>query len=77
MFLPSDFREFVTASMTMPILTPVKSTKAVRVKSCFYFGRARSEGFATLRNVSKLEFLGQDWACKVCRFLVLFSYLTK
>ena len=77
MFLPSDFREFVTAPMTMPILTPVKSTTAVRVKSCFYFGRARSEGFATLRNVSKLKFLGQDWACKVCRFLVLFSYLTK
>ena len=59
MFLPSDFREFVTAPMTMPILTPVKSTKAVRVKSCFYFGGARSEGFATLRNVSKLTFSGK------------------
>ena len=56
MFLPDDFREFVTAPMTMPILTLVASTKAVRVKSCFYFGGARSEGFATLRNVSKLKF---------------------
>ena len=35
-----------------------------------YFGGARSKGFATLRNVSKLTFLGQDWACKVCRFSV-------
>ena len=36
----------------------------------FYFGGARSKGFATLRNVSKLTFLGQDWARKVCRFSV-------
>ena len=68
--LPSDFREFVTAPMTVPILTLVASTKAVRVKA-FYFGGARREGFATLRNVSKLTFLGQDCACKVCRLLVL------
>ena len=42
-----------------------------------YFGTARSKGFATLRNVSMLTFLGQDWARKVCRFSVLFGYLTK
>ena len=35
-----------------------------------YFGGTRSKGFATLRNVSKLTFLGQDWARKVCRFSV-------
>ena len=75
--LSSDLREFVTSPMTVPILTLVASTKAVRVKACFYFREVRSEGFAMLRNVSKLTFLGQDWACKVCRFLVLFSYLTK
>ena len=34
----------------------------------FYFGGARSEGFAIF---------WQDWACKVCRFSVLFGYLTK
>ena len=43
----------------------------------FYFGGAPSKGFATLRNVSKLTFLGQDWAHKVCKCLVLFGYLTK
>ena len=42
-----------------------------------YCGGARSKGYATLRNVPKLLFLGQDWARKVCRFSVLFSYLTK
>ena len=42
-----------------------------------YFGGARSKGFATLRNVSKLTFLRQDWARKVCRFPVLFGSLTK
>ena len=42
-----------------------------------YFGGARSKGFATLRNVSKLHFFWQDWASKVCRFSVLFGYLTK
>ena len=42
-----------------------------------YFGGARSKGFATLRNVSKLHFFLQDWASKVCRFSVLFGYLTK
>ena len=42
-----------------------------------YFGGARSKGFATLRNVPKLLFLGQDWARKVCWFSVLFGYLTK
>ena len=31
----------------------------------YYFGGARSKGFATVRNVSKLTFLGQDWAPKV------------
>ena len=39
--------------------------------------RTRSKGFATLRNVSKLTFLGQDWARKVGRFSVIFGYLTK
>ena len=43
----------------------------------YYFGGAPSKGFATLRNVPKLIFLGQDWARKVCRFSVLFGYLTK
>ena len=42
-----------------------------------YFGGERSKGFATLRNVSKLTFLGQDWERKVCRFSVLLGYLTK
>ena len=32
--------------------------------SHFLLGGARSKGFATLRNVSKLTFLGQDWARK-------------
>ena len=41
-----------------------------------YFGGARSKGFATLKNVSKLPFL-TDWASKVCRFSVPFGYLTK
>ena len=36
----------------------------------YYFGGARSKGFSTLRNVSKLTFLGQDVARKVCRFSV-------
>ena len=42
-----------------------------------YFGGARSKGFAALGNVSKLLFLGLDWARKVCRllFLVLFGEL--
>ena len=51
--LSSDFREFVTSPMTVLILTLVASTKAVRVKACFYFRGVRSEGFAMLRNVSK------------------------
>ena len=42
-----------------------------------YFGVARSKGFSTLRNVSKLTILGQDWARKVCRFSVVFGYLAK
>ena len=42
-----------------------------------YFGGARSKGFATLRNVPKLLFWGQDWARKVYRFSVLFGCLTK
>ena len=41
-----------------------------------YFGGARSKGFATFRNVSKLTFWGQDWARQVCGFSVLFGYLT-
>ena len=43
----------------------------------YYFGGARSKGFAKLSSVSKSTFLGQDWARKVCRFSVLFGYLTK
>ena len=43
----------------------------------YYFGGAQSKGFATLRNVSKLTFFWQDRARKVCRFSVLFGYLTK
>ena len=31
-------------------------------KRGFYFGGARSKGFATLRNVPKLLFGGQNWA---------------
>ena len=43
-----------------------------------YFGGARSKGFATLRNVSKLPFFVKiNWARKVCRFSVLFGYLTR
>ena len=42
-----------------------------------YFGGARSKGFAALRNISKLTFFLQDWAREVCRFSVLFGYLTK
>ena len=42
-----------------------------------YFGTAQSKGFATLRNVTKLTFLRQDWVRKICRFSVLFGYLTK
>ena len=34
----------------------------------YYFGGARSQGFATLMNVSKLTVFGQEWAPKVCRF---------
>ena len=37
------------------------SIDAIRSERCGnYFGGARSKGFATLRNVSKLTFLGQD-----------------
>ena len=43
----------------------------------YYFGGARRKGFATLRNVSKLQFFDKIWASKVCRFSVLFGYLTK
>ena len=42
----------------------------------FYFGGARSKGFATLRNVSKLQFFDKIGASKVCRFSALFGYLT-
>ena len=42
----------------------------------YYIGGARSKGFAMLRNVSKLTFLGQDWAGKVCRFSV-FSAISR
>ena len=42
-----------------------------------YFGGARSKRFATLRNVPKLLFWGQDRARKVCRFSVFVGYLTK
>ena len=35
------------------------------------------KGFARLRKVPKLLFLGQDWARKVCRFSALFGYLTR
>ena len=41
-----------------------------------HFGGAQSKGLATRRNVSKLTFLEQDWASKVCRLSVLFSLPT-
>ena len=48
-------------------------------ESVHYFGGVwrRSKGFATLRNVSKVTFFWQYWARKLCRFSVLFGYLTK
>ena len=56
--------------------TPISDTTTLCMYP-IYFGGARSKAFATLRNVSKLTFLGQDWARKVCRFSVLFGSLTK
>ena len=44
--------------------------------TCHYFGGARSERCATRSSVSKFTFLGQDWVRKVCKFSVLFGYLT-
>ena len=49
----------------------VRDVKIDEDSVLFYcFSGARGKGFSTLRNVSKLTFLGQDWAHKVCRFSV-------
>ena len=42
-----------------------------------YFGGAQSKGFATLKNVSKLQFFDKIGHAKSVGFLVLFGYLTK
>ena len=39
----------------------------------FYFGGARSKGFATLRNVSKLQFFGKIGHAKAVGFIRLFD----
>ena len=46
----------------MPYLTPLLTESFVSCLLPYYFGGARSKGFATLTNVSKKTFLGQDWA---------------
>ena len=43
-------------------------TRKINKLFVYYFGGAQSKGFATLRNVPELTFLGQDWARKVFRF---------
>ena len=48
----------------------------------YYFGGARSKGFATLRNVSKLTFFDKIGHAKSVGFrlyheVVLFGYLTR
>ena len=42
-----------------------------------YFSGAQSKGLATLRNVQKWLFLGQDWAHEVRRFSVLVGFFTR
>ena len=42
--MPNDKREFVPRDQVFPLIV------------IYYFGGARSKGFATLRNVSKLQF---------------------
>ena len=48
--------------------------KQSSVKPC-YLGGAQGKGFATIRNVSKLTFLGPDWVRKVCTISVLVELL--
>ena len=40
----------------------------ITVKSYYYFGEARSKGFATLRNVSKLQFFDKIGQAKSVGF---------
>ena len=46
-------------------------------KRGFYFGGARSKVIRDAQECIKVDFFWQDWAHKVCRFTVLFGYLTK
>ena len=46
----------------MPYLTPLLTESFVSCLLPYYFGGAQSKGFAMFRNISKLTFLGQDWA---------------
>ena len=45
--MPNDKREFVPRDQVFPLIV------------IYYFGGARSKGFATLRNVSKLQFFAK------------------
>ena len=63
------YRQILKSSTWSLVLTarfPVVKWRSRSVaKSAYYVGGARSKGFATLRNVRELLFLGQDWASKV------------